>query len=383
MDPIESSIDSDPEDKYEKKIDTSWFLNQEEMLKYINDPARKKKRELNPTEAIYQHGRMHRGFSLNQKRGNRKVRNPSPTKTQEERRGSPTIVEETADSLAKDLIDLTASVNGVHNGPTFDNSFLALTKPRIPGPVLTYKQLSDIYDRPHIHASKSPRTLSTVSTMKSTRSSCGDRKSPTGRSKSTSPKNQDVPFTAPAITKGKKDVGKVTIYLAKEQEVVMKSDKRRSTDHQGMKIAPVYVDYVNSLRRGLKTGILLPPFSLYVNTTTKSLREVQEDAGLDLLNDEERLEALKSMRMALYMSQVLDEVDLTNVNKKTEKGKLLLRKRQRAVEEELLLCILDYLTYVELTVLKAVSKSWSTVVYLKLYISRDLTLQPSHPKNFV
>ena len=72
MDPIESSVDSDPEDKYEKKIDTSWFLNQEEMLKYINDPARKKKRELNPTEAIYQHGRMHRGFSLNQKRGNRK-----------------------------------------------------------------------------------------------------------------------------------------------------------------------------------------------------------------------------------------------------------------------------------------------------------------------
>ena len=116
MDASDSFQDS--EEEKEKRIDTSWFLTKEEMINYLNDPRRKERKKLNPTEAIYQRGRRHRGFTQVSK-GFGSTPSPSPTKSQT---GSPTILEESMDSLSKDQSDVDASNDIVSSGRIPDDS---------------------------------------------------------------------------------------------------------------------------------------------------------------------------------------------------------------------------------------------------------------------
>ena len=64
----------------------------------------------------------------------------------------------------------------------------------------------------------------------------------------------------------------------------------------------------------------------------KSLQEIHHDDDINSSNDPtSNLEAIKSMRAALYTNSVLDDIDLINLNKKTVKGQAVLRRRQRVV----------------------------------------------------
>ena len=157
-------------EKEEKFVDTSWFLTKEDIVRYLEDPERNVQKELRPTDAIFRNGRAHRGFTIIKK----VVANPDVKCT--------SILEESSESTMGRGADVLGST-----AIKPDDSFFTLPKPDMPGPVLTYKQLSDIYDRPSISYSlnlpdmKSPKTASTApataSTSPSSRSRCSERSS--------------------------------------------------------------------------------------------------------------------------------------------------------------------------------------------------------------
>ena len=372
MDAMKSSDDfDDDDDEEEERIDTSWFLTKEEMMNFLNDPARNERKILNPTEAIYQHGRQHRGFT-------------QIIKTQQR---SPTIIEETIDSLSNDFSDLDANKDNASSPSSPDGSFLSLQKPRMPGPVLTYRQLSEIYDRPHETKSTytSSPTPTAASTVASSRSSTSPVSAPVSAGDSPRIKSSPSKDFVPRNVQGSRPMRhskirahKVTNFL----ENLGKEDKhRKRRDVELAKVMPTYLDFVNDLRTSLRTGIVLPLFSLFVNCSSKSLHQIHHDDEIDQFHHpEEDVQALQSMHIALFKAHVVDNVDLLNLNRNTAKGQAVLRRRQRALEEELLMLSLDFLTTVELFTLKAVSKSWNTLVHLKFHLSQDLTLQPSDPK---
>ena len=160
---------SSDEHEEEEIIDTSWFLTKEEMVQYLNDPARHARSEQRPTEAIFQKGRNHRGFTIVRK-GEKKEEDVSmgiPKHNSILYDGiQASVVEENLGTIQDGSVDGSALIKP-------DDSFLTLPMPIFPGPVLTYKQLSDIYDRPIFSKTRTPTTATTALSTASTSPSVG------------------------------------------------------------------------------------------------------------------------------------------------------------------------------------------------------------------
>ena len=130
----------------------------------------------------------------------------------------------------------------------------------------------------------------------------------------------------------------------------------------------------------LETGNVLPPFALYVDTSQEYLQLYEKEVG-DSVNHElhAHVQALSLLRESLYMNEIENETSFREFKKKSDAGRRVLRQRQRELEEQLLLCCLDYLHLGEIMVLFEVSRSWNALANLKLYMTKEIFICPLEP----
>ena len=382
----DDSILSDEDDDDVDKIDTSWFISKEEILDYLQGKTSspRGKQSNNPTEVIYQNRKKHRGWTI------RKNNITAPDK-------SPKM--STIPNINTNLIDNILESESEIKMSKPSPSFLFLPKPKLPGPVLTYKQLSDLYDTKSPKESSSPMSPSNNKESmysppplfpfeSSTISKPGTAMNSNQRKKLyvSTPSTPSTPSTHPITPQTPRSLSS-------------RNSPRRHTSYNNIKgeksnhkTNPSYIKHIETLRSCLNTGRVFPVFLLYFNNCegeydSKNKNEnpqmlhhlVEDSLNSTDLNEIKELEILSQLREALYMKNIEDENSFKIFQKKSEIGLRVLKQKQLKIEEILILKCLDFLSAGELFLVSEINRNWFNIVYLKLYLSENVSIVPLQP----
>ena len=373
----DDSILSEEEDV--DKIDTSWFISKDEILDYLQGKAsnpRGKKSSNNPTEVIYQNRKKHRGWTIRKTAADK-----SPKKS---------TIPNINTNLHDNILESENEVKMAKPTP----SFLFLPKPKLPGPVLTYKQLSDLYD------TKPPKDSSPMSPSNnresmysppfesSTISKRGTAMNPNQRKKLhiSTPSTPSTPSTHPITPQTPRSLS------SRNSPRIHTSSNFKGEKSNNYKTNPSYTKHIETLRSCLTTGRVFPNFLLYFNNCegeydSKSKNEnpsllhhlVEESLNSTDLNEIKELEILSRLREVLYMKNIEDENSYKIFQKKSEIGLRVLKQKQLKIEEILILKCLDFLSTGELFLVSEINRNWFNIVYLKLYLSENASILPLQP----
>jgi len=322
------------EDKDNEHVeDTSWFISKKEIVAYLKkfEDDKYKKNYGNPGKA--QEGRKHRGWTAVKKHSNPMceldIENVMRTTIAEES----TVKVKTSSSLVLNT-----------------ENFLSRPKPRMPGPVLTYKQLSALYD------SKPTRSDTSLS--------------PT---RNISPKQG----SKPRVNRGKTPKTAPMTPSTPSSTIVKRGGFR--TKKTMIEFTDAYVEHIQLIKSSLSTGLIIPIFSLYFDVDDNTLQSFYDD--LDPSSSFSHIKAqnlsmISELRKILLMQTVGDDAALVILQQKSAGGLRVLRQRQRELEQTLILRCLDFLSVGEISILFEVSKPWAAVAYLKLYMTEEKTISP-------